>query len=225
MSAARFEAVPAPLPSGASSPSEKRASRRRHPRQPARGPGRAQSISEIVWQIGILRFGSQRSAEARQAVREGDQAIGQGSASLAGRLVHAGGRAMGLPGPTASGEQAEPLADQHDATAFDSGVPGLDDWLRRRARMNQSSGASRTFVACEDMRVVAYYALSAGCRRDRRCNGPCPPQPARADPGRRPRPSRRRPDAPWPLVAPASSRSPVTPTAACVLRRPIRQMD
>lgn len=55
-----------------------------------------------------------------------------------------------------------PLADYHLLADFDSGVPSLDDWLRRRARANQASGASRTFVLCEGERVVAYYALASG---------------------------------------------------------------
>ncbi len=41
-------------------------------------------------------------------------------------------------------------------------MPSLDDWLKRRARANQSSGASRTFVVAEDERVIAYYALASG---------------------------------------------------------------
>jgi GNAT superfamily N-acetyltransferase len=56
----------------------------------------------------------------------------------------------------------EPLAEDHDATAFDSGEPSLDDWLRKRALANQSSGASRTYVACDEKRVVGYYALASG---------------------------------------------------------------
>lgn len=55
-----------------------------------------------------------------------------------------------------------PLADHHLLADFDSGVPSLDDWLRRRARANQASGASRTFVLCEGDRVMAYYALASG---------------------------------------------------------------
>src|SRR6516225_6650254 len=50
----------------------------------------------------------------------------------------------------------------HEVVGFDSGVPALDDWLKRRARANQASGASRTYVVCEDRRVVAYYALASG---------------------------------------------------------------
>jgi len=38
----------------------------------------------------------------------------------------------------------------------------MDDWLRRRAKANQASGASRTFVVCDGDRVVAYYALASG---------------------------------------------------------------
>jgi GNAT superfamily N-acetyltransferase len=56
----------------------------------------------------------------------------------------------------------EPLSDDHQTESFDSGEPALDDWLRRRARANQASGASRTYVVCERMRVVAYYALASG---------------------------------------------------------------
>lgn len=55
-----------------------------------------------------------------------------------------------------------PLADHHELAEFNSGVPELDDWLRRRARANQAGGASRTFVVCESNRVVAYYALASG---------------------------------------------------------------
>src|ERR1051326_7224407 len=56
----------------------------------------------------------------------------------------------------------EPLSDDHRIDHFDSGEPVLDDWLQRRARANQASGASRTYVVCETKRVVAYYALSSG---------------------------------------------------------------
>lgn len=56
----------------------------------------------------------------------------------------------------------EPLADHHDLSAFLSGTPSLDDWLKRRARSNQASGASRTFVLCEGPKVAAYYALASG---------------------------------------------------------------
>lgn len=55
-----------------------------------------------------------------------------------------------------------PLADQHDVAPFDCGSASLDNWLKRRARANQISGATRTFVVCEEDAVLGYYALSAG---------------------------------------------------------------
>ncbi|MEO5348119.1 MAG: GNAT family N-acetyltransferase [Magnetococcus sp. YQC-3] len=56
-----------------------------------------------------------------------------------------------------------PLADHHLRTHFFSGTLSLDDWLRRRARVNQVSGASRTFVVCDgESTVVGYYALASG---------------------------------------------------------------
>jgi GNAT superfamily N-acetyltransferase len=56
----------------------------------------------------------------------------------------------------------EPLADGHDIGDFSSGEATLDDWLRRRARANQVSGATRTYVVCDQNRVIAYYALASG---------------------------------------------------------------
>jgi GNAT superfamily N-acetyltransferase len=56
----------------------------------------------------------------------------------------------------------EPLADQHDIEDFRSGEASLDDWLKRRARANQVSGASRTYVLCDGKRVIGYYALASG---------------------------------------------------------------
>lgn len=55
-----------------------------------------------------------------------------------------------------------PLADHHQFEAFNSGVHALDDWLKRRARANQVSGASRSFVVCAEQTVVGYYALASG---------------------------------------------------------------
>ena len=56
----------------------------------------------------------------------------------------------------------QPLADHHLLGNFTSGATALDDWLKRRARANQASGASRTFVVCEDDAAVGYYALASG---------------------------------------------------------------
>ncbi len=55
----------------------------------------------------------------------------------------------------------EPLGPGHQLDSFDSGIPSLDDWLKRRAAQNQASGASRTFVVCENLQVVAYYSLAS----------------------------------------------------------------
>lgn len=55
-----------------------------------------------------------------------------------------------------------PLGERHLLDRFDSGAPSLDDWLRRRARANQASGASRTFVVCEGDQVVAFFSLASG---------------------------------------------------------------
>lgn len=54
------------------------------------------------------------------------------------------------------------LADHHDIGDFNSGVASLDDWLKRRARPNQISGASRTYVVAEGARVVGYASLASG---------------------------------------------------------------
>ena len=57
----------------------------------------------------------------------------------------------------------EPLSPDHHVHGFACGESVLDDWLKRRALSNQSSGASRTFVVTTDAReVMGYYALAAG---------------------------------------------------------------
>jgi GNAT superfamily N-acetyltransferase len=56
----------------------------------------------------------------------------------------------------------EKLNSEHDLSQFHSGETTLDDWLRKRALQNEESGASRTYVACLEKRVVGYYALAAG---------------------------------------------------------------
>jgi GNAT superfamily N-acetyltransferase len=54
------------------------------------------------------------------------------------------------------------LADAHELADFDCGVPDLDEWLRRRARANQASGASRSYVVADAARVVGFYCLASG---------------------------------------------------------------
>jgi len=54
------------------------------------------------------------------------------------------------------------LVDTHDLDLFQSGTDRLDQWLKRRARANQVSGASRTYVVADGKCVVGYYCLSSG---------------------------------------------------------------
>jgi len=56
----------------------------------------------------------------------------------------------------------EHLTREHDLGVFDSGVPALDDWLKRRALANEEAGGSRTYVVRAGSRVVGYYALATG---------------------------------------------------------------
>jgi len=37
----------------------------------------------------------------------------------------------------------------------------MDNWLKQRAIKNQFTGASRTFVCCDDMKVMADYSLAS----------------------------------------------------------------
>lgn len=57
----------------------------------------------------------------------------------------------------------QPLSAEHRLEDFACGESSLDDWLRRRALINQTTGASRTFVVTDESgQVLAYYALAAG---------------------------------------------------------------
>lgn len=55
-----------------------------------------------------------------------------------------------------------PLTVQHQTDDFACGTDSVDQWLKRRSLKNQIQGASRTYVVCEESRVVAYYALASG---------------------------------------------------------------
>jgi GNAT superfamily N-acetyltransferase len=59
-------------------------------------------------------------------------------------------------------EAPAPLSTAHLLGEFSSGMVSLDDWLKRRARGNQISGASRTYVVAEEARVLGYYCLASG---------------------------------------------------------------
>jgi len=65
----------------------------------------------------------------------------------------------------------EHLNAAHDLAAFDSGVPVLDDWLRKRALANEESGASRTYVVSAGGRVVGYYSLATGAVAQQHATG------------------------------------------------------
>ncbi len=65
----------------------------------------------------------------------------------------------------------EHLTAEHDVSAFDSGVPELDIWLKRRALQNEASGASRTYVVSAGGRVVGYSALATGAVAQQEATG------------------------------------------------------
>lgn len=56
------------------------------------------------------------------------------------------------------------LTEDHDSSAFDSGEPVLDDWLRQRAWSNLQTAASRTYVVCQTgtSKIAGYFSLSMG---------------------------------------------------------------
>ena len=57
----------------------------------------------------------------------------------------------------------QPLSADHQLNTFNCGETSLDEWLKRRALLNQSNGASRTFVVVDQSQLVmGYYALAAG---------------------------------------------------------------
>ncbi len=53
------------------------------------------------------------------------------------------------------------LQSGHDVARFRCGENAIDYWLKRRARVNDEFGYSRTHVMCAEQRVVGFYALSA----------------------------------------------------------------
>lgn len=53
----------------------------------------------------------------------------------------------------------------HDVSAFDSGVPALNQYLRKFALQNQRGQSARTYVAARGHKVIGYYTLAAGSVR------------------------------------------------------------
>ena len=62
----------------------------------------------------------------------------------------------------------EPISGRHDVSRFASGAESLDIWLRRKARLNEAKGGSRTYVVCEGDRVIGFYSLAASSVERRR---------------------------------------------------------
>lgn len=54
------------------------------------------------------------------------------------------------------------LEESHNCEPFCSGESVLHTWLKIRARKNEASGASRTYVITRANDVVGYYSLAVG---------------------------------------------------------------
>jgi len=66
----------------------------------------------------------------------------------------------------------QPLSAKHRFDNFSCGETSLDEWLRRRALPNQTTGASRTFVVTDESnQIVAYYAMAAGAVTHQEASG------------------------------------------------------
>ena len=57
--------------------------------------------------------------------------------------------------------QPEPINEKHSIQGFNSGEESLDAWLKTKAIKNQIANASRTYVASDNERVIAYYVLAS----------------------------------------------------------------
>lgn len=62
----------------------------------------------------------------------------------------------------------EPLSERHDISHFDSGMDSPNLWLQRKARLNEAKGGTRTYVVCDDDRVIGFYSLAASAVERRR---------------------------------------------------------
>lgn len=58
--------------------------------------------------------------------------------------------------------QPEPLRGKHDLGDFCCEEDALDNWLHRHSRHAEAAGSARTFVTCEGVHVIGYYALAIG---------------------------------------------------------------
>lgn len=57
-------------------------------------------------------------------------------------------------------ESPRKLTHEDDRSAFDSGAPELDDWLKRFAWQNQRANNAVTYVTVRDGVVLGYYAIA-----------------------------------------------------------------
>lgn len=64
-----------------------------------------------------------------------------------------------------SASELELLGPQHRAAVFDSGSQALDEWLRQHALQAQRADSTRVYVTHDNLRIVGFYALSAGSVR------------------------------------------------------------
>jgi predicted N-acetyltransferase YhbS len=58
-----------------------------------------------------------------------------------------------------------PLEARHNLSAFDCGVPALNNYLKKFALQSQRSQSARTYVATRGECVVGYYTLAAASAR------------------------------------------------------------
>lgn len=54
----------------------------------------------------------------------------------------------------------EALRDEHCLENFASGVPSLDAWLHRTAKVAAAAGTAATYILQRGNRIVGYYALA-----------------------------------------------------------------
>lgn len=59
----------------------------------------------------------------------------------------------------------QPLEPRHDLSAFDCGVPALNNYLKKFALQSQRSESARTYAATWGRYVVGYYTLAAAAAR------------------------------------------------------------
>ena len=60
-----------------------------------------------------------------------------------------------------------PIFKNFDFSAFDCGVPSLNDYLNKFALQNHANRSAKTFVALRENKVVGYYTLAmATAERD-----------------------------------------------------------